>query len=247
MSERIFRSSEIAAYCAVSKKAIRHYKKLGLLEPSYIDNNNYWYFNIESVERLNLIQKLKRLNLSLEEIKDFFMKDHNTQLRMITRRMEALEESLRELEDSISLADQILALEGDSFVEKISKIEKKDHDEWIAQQTDKTMAHLHEIYAKEKHAKEHHKIIEILKDIKIHLDRGYKEQLTEAFFELDELFAIHFDDSKKRCEVMKLHVEMLSNHNLMIGIYMDEEIEKLKIKIDEFYIGNSERDLVRDM
>ena len=60
---------EIAGLCGTSIKALRHYNRIELFKPSYIDpSNNYRYYGEEQVQKLNFILDLKCIGLSLNEI-----------------------------------------------------------------------------------------------------------------------------------------------------------------------------------
>lgn len=55
----------------VSIQALRHYEKLGILSPSYINpNTGYRYYSIEDFVKIGLIKQCKSLGLSLDEIKE---------------------------------------------------------------------------------------------------------------------------------------------------------------------------------
>jgi DNA-binding transcriptional MerR regulator len=61
--------SEFARLVQISTKTLRHYDKIGLLEPAYIEPmTNYRYYSIAQLHRLNRILALKGLDLSLEQI-----------------------------------------------------------------------------------------------------------------------------------------------------------------------------------
>ena len=52
-----------------SVRMLRHYDKLGLLEPSYTDKfTGYRYYTLQQLPRLNRILALKELGFSLDQI-----------------------------------------------------------------------------------------------------------------------------------------------------------------------------------
>ena len=60
---------EFSKICQVSVKTLRHYDKLGLLIPAKIDHlTGYRYYQIEQIDTMNYIQRLKRYGFSLDEI-----------------------------------------------------------------------------------------------------------------------------------------------------------------------------------
>lgn len=67
----MFKIGDFSKLGQVSVRMLRHYDKMGLLEPEEIDRfTGYRYYTIEQLPRLNRILALKDLGLSLEQIKD---------------------------------------------------------------------------------------------------------------------------------------------------------------------------------
>lgn len=61
---------QFAGLHLVSKKTLRYYKDIGLLEPAGIDSvNGYAFYEDEQCERMRHIQYLRRLRFSLDEIR----------------------------------------------------------------------------------------------------------------------------------------------------------------------------------
>lgn len=67
----MFKIGEFSQLAQVSVRMLRHYDKLGLLTPNYIDKfTGYRYYTIEQLPRLNRIVALNGLGLTLQEIAD---------------------------------------------------------------------------------------------------------------------------------------------------------------------------------
>ncbi|MBI4301103.1 MAG: MerR family transcriptional regulator [Chloroflexi bacterium] len=66
----LFQSGELARKAGVSPRTVRYYEELGLLPPAYLTNGGLRLYTPAEVTRLRFIRRLKRLGLSLEEIKD---------------------------------------------------------------------------------------------------------------------------------------------------------------------------------
>lgn len=65
----MFRIGEFAQIGRVSGRQLRHYDRLGLLEPTYTDQQSgYRYYSAGQLPRLNRILALKALGFSLEQI-----------------------------------------------------------------------------------------------------------------------------------------------------------------------------------
>ena len=60
---------EFSRICQVSVKTLHHYDKIGLLVPAEVDRfSGYRYYQMEQIDTMNYIQRLKRYGFSLEEI-----------------------------------------------------------------------------------------------------------------------------------------------------------------------------------
>ena len=65
--------SQLAKLRGLTTETLRHYDRIGLFSPIYIDpETNYRYYSILQYEQLGTIKELRQLGFSLEEIKDFF-------------------------------------------------------------------------------------------------------------------------------------------------------------------------------
>ena len=65
----MFKIGEFSQFSRVSVKMLRHYDRLGLLPPAYVDPaTNYRYYAADQLPRLQRILALKDLGFSLEEI-----------------------------------------------------------------------------------------------------------------------------------------------------------------------------------
>lgn len=61
---------EFASLSSISIHMLRHYDKIGMLCPQYVDvNNGYRYYNIEQLVQANQIVSMKNMGFGLEEIK----------------------------------------------------------------------------------------------------------------------------------------------------------------------------------
>jgi DNA-binding transcriptional MerR regulator/effector-binding domain-containing protein len=99
----MFKIGEFSQMAQVSTRMLRHYDKLGLLQPSVVDHfTGYRYYTLEQMPRLNRILALKDLGFSLSDVGDLLhdnisVEEMRGMLRMrqaeITRVL--LEEQLR--------------------------------------------------------------------------------------------------------------------------------------------------------
>lgn len=67
----MLRIGEVARFCNVSVKMLRHYNKLNLFKPAYVDpHTRYRYYTVDQISKLVMILDLKDTGLSLGEIKE---------------------------------------------------------------------------------------------------------------------------------------------------------------------------------
>ncbi|WP_232732138.1 MerR family transcriptional regulator [Bacillus sp. mrc49] len=68
---------ELAEMAKVTKRTVDYYTNLGLLKAER-SASNYRYYSLGELERLRLIERYKRKNLSLEDIKELLKQDLET-------------------------------------------------------------------------------------------------------------------------------------------------------------------------
>ena len=97
---RLFPIGEIAKLFHLSVGTLRHYEKLGLLQPEYIDlESGYRYYSTRQFEGLNTIRYLRVLDTPLEQIAEFLKNrdvDHIQEL--LRQQKEVVIQKRRELE-----------------------------------------------------------------------------------------------------------------------------------------------------
>ena len=68
--EKLIKIGEFSKINHISIPTLRLYDELGILKPIYVDKeSNYRYYSINQNARLDMIQYMKELNMSLSEIK----------------------------------------------------------------------------------------------------------------------------------------------------------------------------------
>ncbi|MEK4029172.1 MULTISPECIES: helix-turn-helix domain-containing protein [Bacillaceae] len=87
---------EMAKLRGITVDTLRHYDKIGLLKPYYIDpDTGYRYYSISQYEVLGTIKELRKIGFSLEEIKQFLTN------RNVKKSIQTLQESLANIEEKI--------------------------------------------------------------------------------------------------------------------------------------------------
>lgn len=72
LNHEYFTPNEVSKVTSVSTRTLRYYHEIGLLVPSYINANGYRYYHSQDITKLQTILFLRQLNLSLENIQDYF-------------------------------------------------------------------------------------------------------------------------------------------------------------------------------
>ena len=95
----MYQIGEFSKICQVSVKTLRYYDRIGLLKASETDRfTGYRYYDRSQLERMLLIQKLKRYGFSLEEIQPLLSCGNDAFCRELQRQKGKLECQLLELE-----------------------------------------------------------------------------------------------------------------------------------------------------
>lgn len=90
---------KMAALNHTSVQTLRYYDKLGLLNPIYVDEEtNYRYYDIKQSAILDMIQYMKSLGMSLEQIKEQFDKEDIEEIQDILKKQSKnLDEEIKKL------------------------------------------------------------------------------------------------------------------------------------------------------
>lgn len=88
----------MASLNQVSEQTLRLYDKMNLLKPKTVAGNNYRFYDIKQCAKLDLIQYMKSLGMTLNEIKGHLdKKDMNLIKGILKQREEQIEEEIKEL------------------------------------------------------------------------------------------------------------------------------------------------------
>lgn len=96
-------SGELAKKAGVSQKTVRLYDEKGLLKPSDYSEGNYRLYDKEALLVLEKIIALKKIGLSLEEIKEYLETNDNEDiLSVLEEKLQRMEQKKVEIEKSIT-------------------------------------------------------------------------------------------------------------------------------------------------
>ena len=67
----LYSSGEFAKLTGVNKRTLHYYNEIGLFRPEIIGENGYHYYTCFQFTELELILTLRKIGLSIDEIKDY--------------------------------------------------------------------------------------------------------------------------------------------------------------------------------
>ena len=122
--------NEVEALVGITKKNIRFYEEQGLISPKRNAENSYREYGEEEVRILHCIKLLRKLGVPIEEIRQMLYGSHTVADGM-RRHLISLERERRNLEQSISLCEQLQSmdvpvqmLDTESLLSQMSQMER---------------------------------------------------------------------------------------------------------------------------
>lgn len=92
---------EVSKICNVSKKTLRYYDKIGLINSQRDDNNNYRYYSNESLLAVPVIKYYKQMGFKLDEMREFIEGEiknpYNAMQRSFTAKINELKKEQEEI------------------------------------------------------------------------------------------------------------------------------------------------------
>ena len=95
----------------LSRKALRHYHDLGLLEPAYVDpQSGYRFYDTNQVDRAHIIQRFRYLGMSIPDVKALLTTDDVGERNdIITSHLRRMEEQLQQTQDTVRELGELLS------------------------------------------------------------------------------------------------------------------------------------------
>lgn len=90
--------TELARLRKVTSETLRHYDRIGLIKPDFIDpHSGYRYYSIRQYEKLGTVKELRALGMSLAEVQDYFNnRNIKKSVEMLAAYQKKLEQQLLE-------------------------------------------------------------------------------------------------------------------------------------------------------
>ena len=126
--ERLLRIGETARLFNLSVGTLRHYERLGLLQPARVDpQTGYRFYGTRELSTLNTISHLRVLGLPLEQIREFVTtRDVALMEQQLVRQQAIIEHRRRELERVQHKIDRRLALLRNARAAELDTISEVD-------------------------------------------------------------------------------------------------------------------------
>lgn len=71
-SGKKYRVNEVTAFLGITPRILKHYETTGILAPERTDNNAYREYSAEDIIKIQLAERLKKMQLTQKEIRDYF-------------------------------------------------------------------------------------------------------------------------------------------------------------------------------
>ncbi|MGL4991614.1 MAG: MerR family transcriptional regulator [Sarcina sp.] len=124
---------ELSNIFGISTDTLRYYDKIGVLKASINPDNNYRYYLLQDIEKLELILGIRDLGVSLSKIKETIENENLEEYKnlieiqkvMINRKIETLKELKVRLNNSIAVIDNVAQVKNKYNFEELEIFYKK--------------------------------------------------------------------------------------------------------------------------
>jgi DNA-binding transcriptional MerR regulator len=102
---------DFSVMTTLSRKALRHYHDLGILEPAHIDSHTgYRFYDTSQVDHAHIIRRFRSLGMSIPDIKALLStEDAASRTEIITTHLEQMELQLQQTRDTVGALRELLA------------------------------------------------------------------------------------------------------------------------------------------
>ena len=96
---------------SLSRKALRHYHDIGILEPAHIDpTTGYRFYDTSQVDNAHIIRRFRSLGMSIPDIKALLSTDDaGARTEIITSHLEQMEAALAQTRDTVGALRELLS------------------------------------------------------------------------------------------------------------------------------------------
>ena len=102
---------DFAVMTSLSRKALRHYHDIGILEPAHIDaHTGYRFYDTSQVDHAHIIRRFRSLGMSIPDIKALLSSDDAAaRTQIITTHLEQMEAQLQQTRDTVGALRELLS------------------------------------------------------------------------------------------------------------------------------------------
>ncbi|MFE7199938.1 helix-turn-helix domain-containing protein [Pseudonocardia alni] len=102
---------DFALMTGLSRKALRHYHDIGILEPAHVDpGTGYRFYDIGQVDHAHIIRRFRSLGMSIPDIKALLSTDDaGGRTEIITSHLEQMEAALAQTRETVGALRELLA------------------------------------------------------------------------------------------------------------------------------------------
>ncbi|MEW5810520.1 MAG: MerR family transcriptional regulator [Actinomycetota bacterium] len=102
---------DFAVMTSLSRKALRHYHEIGILEPAHIDPyTGYRFYDTSQVDHAHIIRRFRSLGMSIPDIKALLStEDAGARTDIITTHLEQMEAQLQQTRDTVGALRELLS------------------------------------------------------------------------------------------------------------------------------------------
>lgn len=102
---------DFAVMTSLSRKALRHYHDIGILEPAHIDaHTGYRFYDTSQVDHAHIIRRFRSLGMSIPDIKALLSTDDAAaRTEIITTHLQQMEVQLQQTRDTVGALRELLA------------------------------------------------------------------------------------------------------------------------------------------
>lgn len=105
--EYLFTTGQFASLNHINKRTLHYYDQIGLFSPEFKADNGYRYYTCFQTVQLELILTLRKIGLSVEEIKSYASSPSDDSFsRMIHEKKKLIDESIRQLLEAKNFLEQ---------------------------------------------------------------------------------------------------------------------------------------------
>ncbi|UMB69826.1 MerR family transcriptional regulator [Mycobacterium paraterrae] len=102
---------DFAVMTSLSRKALRHYHDIGILEPAHIDpHTGYRFYDTSQVDHAHIIRRFRSLGMSIPDIKALLSADDaGIRNEIITTHLKQMEVQLQQTRDTVGALRELLS------------------------------------------------------------------------------------------------------------------------------------------